>query len=291
MPEPDLVTHLLAALAACLISFLSATAGLTGAFLLVPFQISVLGLGSPSVSATNHLYNVVAAPGGFSGYRKQRRMVWPLAWAMILGTVPGVLAGIVLRLRYLPDPAAFKVFAGAVLGLLGVVLFYRLRPWARRNDPPPTGGPVEPLTGDWIHARYRHGDAEYSANLPLLALFSALVGVAGGAYGVGGGIFTSAFLIGVYRLPVHTTAGATLISTWVASIAGTLGFALLARSGLGSALNASPLWTLGLAMGIGGMLGGRLGARAQRRLPSTLIGTGLAFFLLLLGAAYVTGLR
>ena len=55
MPELDLATHLLAALAAFVISFLSATAGLTGAFLLLPFQISVLGLGAPSVSATNHL--------------------------------------------------------------------------------------------------------------------------------------------------------------------------------------------------------------------------------------------
>ena len=39
--------------------------------------------------------------------------------AMIAGTVPGVFAGTVLRLRYLPDPAAFRVFAGCVLGALG----------------------------------------------------------------------------------------------------------------------------------------------------------------------------
>ena len=147
------------------------------------------------------------------------------------------------------------------------------------------------LDGSWRQARFRYGGQEYSANLPMLVLFSAVVGVAGGAYGVGGGIFTSAFLIGLYRLPVHTTAGATLLSTWVASIAGTLGFTLLARSGFGGAAEAAPLWTLGLAMGVGGMLGGRLGAKIQRFLPSTLIGVVLALFLLALGAAYVSGYR
>jgi uncharacterized membrane protein YfcA len=38
--------------------------GISGAFLLLPFQMSVLGYTNPSVSATNQFYNVVATPGG-----------------------------------------------------------------------------------------------------------------------------------------------------------------------------------------------------------------------------------
>ena len=40
-------------LAACVISFFTSMVGISGAFLLVPFQMSVLGFASPSASATN----------------------------------------------------------------------------------------------------------------------------------------------------------------------------------------------------------------------------------------------
>ena len=122
MPTLDLGMHLLGAAAAFVISLVSATAGLTGAFLLVPFQVSVLGLGAPSVSGTNHFYNVVAAPGGFSEYRRQGRLLWPVALVMVAGTAPGVLAGVALRVRLLPDPSAFRQFAGGVLAVLGLLL-------------------------------------------------------------------------------------------------------------------------------------------------------------------------
>jgi uncharacterized membrane protein YfcA len=37
--------------------------GISGAFLLLPFQMSVLGYVGPSVSATNLVFNLYAAPG------------------------------------------------------------------------------------------------------------------------------------------------------------------------------------------------------------------------------------
>jgi uncharacterized membrane protein YfcA len=280
--------HLLAAGAAFLISLVSATAGVTGAFLLVPFQVSVLGLGSPSVSATNHLYNVVAAPGGILGYREQRRMVWSVAAMLILGTVPGIFGGIFLRVRCLQDPAAFRPFVGGVLFALGLLLFVRTR--STRTGPAPSGATQTDVTAvetGWLHIRYRFGGEPYSVAVPPLVLFSLLIGTVGGAYGIGGGVFTSAYLIGVCRLPVHSTAGATLLATFVASCVGALGFAAVSWTGTGNGAPAAPLWSLGLVMGIGGLAGGYLGARLQRRLPSRMIAVVLAVFLLLLGVAYL----
>ena len=46
-------------------------AGISGAVLLLPFQVSVLGTPSPAVTPTNLLYNVVAAPGGLYRYWRQ----------------------------------------------------------------------------------------------------------------------------------------------------------------------------------------------------------------------------
>ena len=50
-------------------------------------------------------------------------MVWPLTWAVILGTLPGVLAGAVIRVKYLPDPTTFKRFVSVVLQYIGFRLF------------------------------------------------------------------------------------------------------------------------------------------------------------------------
>ena len=42
------------------ISFFTSMGGVSGAFLLLPFQLSFLGYTTPSVSATNQLFNIVA---------------------------------------------------------------------------------------------------------------------------------------------------------------------------------------------------------------------------------------
>ena len=60
------------------VSFFASMGGISGAFLLLPFQMSVLGYTNPSVSGTNHFYNIVAIPSGVYRYVKEKRMVWPL---------------------------------------------------------------------------------------------------------------------------------------------------------------------------------------------------------------------
>ena len=53
------------------ISSFTSMAGVSGAFLLLPFQVSVLHYSAPSVSATNHVFNVVAIPSGVYRYIKE----------------------------------------------------------------------------------------------------------------------------------------------------------------------------------------------------------------------------
>ena len=104
------------------ISFFTSMGGVSGAFMLLPFQVSVLHFDSPAVSATNHLFNIVAIPSGVYRYIREGRMVWPLTWAVIIGTLPGVFIGSIVRIRYLPDPTSFKRFAALVLLYIGIRL-------------------------------------------------------------------------------------------------------------------------------------------------------------------------
>ncbi len=41
------------------------------------------------------------------------RLVWPLAWAVTLGTLPGVILGGFIRLTWLPDPGPFQALPAA----------------------------------------------------------------------------------------------------------------------------------------------------------------------------------
>jgi uncharacterized membrane protein YfcA len=56
--------EVVALVAALVVAVVTTPAGVSGAVLLLPFQVSVLGMPSPSVTPANLLYNVVASPGG-----------------------------------------------------------------------------------------------------------------------------------------------------------------------------------------------------------------------------------
>jgi hypothetical protein len=106
-------------LVAFIVSFITSMGGVSGAFLLLPYQMSVLGYVAPSVSATNQVFNIIGIPSGVYRYFREGRMVWPLTWAVIIGTLPGVFLGAWIRIFYLPDPKNFKLFAGFVLLYIG----------------------------------------------------------------------------------------------------------------------------------------------------------------------------
>lgn len=76
-------------LVAFAVSFFTSMGGISGAFLLLPFQMTFLGYTNTSVSATNQLYNVFSNPGGVFRYYREKRMLWPLSWIVMAGAVPG----------------------------------------------------------------------------------------------------------------------------------------------------------------------------------------------------------
>jgi uncharacterized protein len=229
--------------AAFAISAVSAPGGVSGAVLLLPFQVSVLGTPSPAVTPTNLLYNVVATPGALYRYWRQGQTGGNLAAVLIAGTLPGVVAGSVVRVELLPGPRLFDLVVGAVLLPLGG--------WLALTQPG-----HEPA--DSRHVRL---------SWPVLVLLALVVGCVGGIYGIGGGSIIAPILISAGR-PAADVAPAALASTLVTSAAGVVTFTILAAHAHGS---VAPNWPTGIALGVGGLLGSYLGARLQSRLPERLI--------------------
>jgi uncharacterized protein len=258
-------TEVVAVVAAYVIAVLSTPAGISGAVLLLPFQVSVLGTPSPSVTPTNLLYNVISTPGALYRYWRQGQTGGRLALVLIAGTLPGVIAGSVIRVKVLPGPQVFDLVIAGVLIPLGA--------WLAVTRPPrPDQEPDRPVR---------------QIPVPVLIALAAMVGCVGGIYGIGGGSIRAPILIGSGRRAVEV-APAALAATFVTSVAGVITFTILS---VNQHAPVAPNWPTGIALGVGGLAGGYTGARIQARLPDVLIRRLVGFLVIAIGARYlVSGL-
>ena len=155
---------------------------------------------------------------------------------LIAGTMPGVIAGSVIRVELLPGPRVFDLVVAAVLLPLGI--------WLALTAPQRAGEPDRP-------ARL--------IPVPVLVVLSAAVGCVGGIYGIGGGSILAPVLLGSGR-KASEVAPAALASTFVTSVAGVITFTILALYEHGS---VAPDWPTGVALGVGGLAGAYTGAASS----------------------------
>jgi uncharacterized protein len=249
-------TQVVALAVAFVIAVVTTPAGVSGAVLLPPLQASVLDTRIMAIAPTNLVYNIIASPGALYRYWRQGQTGGRLTLVLIAGTVPGVVAGCVIRAVFLPGMAVFDFIVAAVLLPLGA--------WLALVRPPKL-------------------DSRRS-RLPRAALvvIAAAVGCVGGIYGVGGGSILAPVLIGDGHPPAKA-APAALASTFVTSVAGVLTFTLLAAHHHGR----PPDWPTGILLGIGGLAGGYVGAGLQHRLPEAAIRHGLGVVVVAVGAIFL----
>lgn len=290
-PASGVDTHPLVPFVAGLaVSFFTSMGGVSGAFLLLPFQMSVLGYTAPSVSATNHVFNIVAIPSGVYQYIREGRMLWPLTWAVIIGTLPGVFIGVWLRIRYLPDPKAFKCFAGLVMMYIGWrLLMDTVQPGKKSPGPSSKrgAGPVRVVTASLSSVQFTYAGGDYGFSPLTVYALCLLVGIAGGIYGIGGGSIVAPFFVAVIGLPVYAVAGAALMGTFVTSVAGVVFFHLLALAY--PEQSVSPDWQLGILFGLGGLIGMYAGARMQKYVSATAIKGILCAGVFYVAVRYIIG--
>jgi uncharacterized membrane protein YfcA len=283
--------------------------GVSGAFLLLPFQVSFLGYTHPSVSATNQVFNIVAIPSGVYRYWKEGRMVWPLTWIVIIGTLPGVFIGAFIRVAYLPNPKDFKHFAAIVLLYIGGKMIVdllkknagtshakaseeRFLEMVRKfNSKKYAGDADEYLSTARIthfnlkRLSYTFYDENFNVSFWGIFILSFIVGIIGGIYGIGGGSIIAPFFVTFFGLPVYTVAGAALMGTFVTSIAGVVFYHIIAP--YYPHVSVAPDWLLGALFGIGGMGGMYLGARCQKHVPAKAIKWMLAGIIIFTAAKYM----
>ncbi len=267
------------------ISFFTSMAGISGAFLLLPFQMSVLGFTTTSVTSTNFLFNVTGTPGGVYRYIKECRFAWPVALIIVAGIIPGVLIGYYIRIRFLPDPKSFKFFVGIVLLFVAFKLIKDA--WAKS-----TGGQekscsledrVDNVSLALKKTRFNFKNVTHTFSTSGLLGLAFIVGIVGGVYGIGGGSIIAPFLITFFKLPVYTIAGAVLLGTFASSVAGVAFYSLIPINGA----VAPPDWILGILFGAGGLLGMYFGAKMQKYISEKLIKLVLGIIVFIIASRYI----
>jgi len=289
------------------VSIFASTAGISGAFILLPFQFSVLNFTSPAVSATNQLYNIFGIPGGLIRYIKEGRMLWQLALIVAVGTLPGVVAGAYIRILWLPEPDAFKVFASFVLFYIGIRLLFEIIKPIKKNTSNAEIKFNEYIKNNQISKKntsdlpkinvlkfnlkileYEFVEEKFSVSVLVIFIISMIVGIVGGIYGIGGGAIIVPIYVAFFGLPVYTIAGASLMGTFVTSIFGVITYELLSLQFPN--INVAPDWVLGILFGIGGFLGMYAGARLQKFLPAKIIKGILLIIILFTAINYLSTL-
>jgi len=233
-------------LAGFVLATITTPVGVSGAVFLLPVQMSLLGVPSPRVTPTNLMYNVISGPGALLRFRRRSQFDWSLTLQLLAGSVPGVVLGSVIRVYVAADPDTFRLLAAAVLMPVGVFIL--------RRSPLPQSGRERPR----LRAR-------------TVRTLAFGVGIVGGIYGIGGGSVLGPILVGT-GMAVATVAPAALASTWVTSLVGVGAYAVISLEAPGT---VAPDWSLGLAMGLGGLVGGWVGASIQPHIPERVLRTVL----------------
>ena len=250
--------ELIGALIAFVLAMITAPAGVSGAVFLLPVQVSLLDVPSPAVTPTNLLYNVVATPGALLRFWRTGQPRSALARVLLLGTLPGVVVGAVLRTTVLDEPRTFLVVVACVLVPLGSWLVV-----GRRSR----GGTADPPLPRWLWP------------------VTSAVGVLGGIYGIGGGSILAPVLLAA-GFSIATVSGAALLATFVTSAGGIVAYQVLALV-INTGDPISPRWTLGFALGACGLLGSYVGARLQPYVPEIGLRRLLGVLAVLIGARYL----
>ena len=248
LSDPTPLAHsagriVVAAAAAFVAGVMNAIAG-GGTLLTFP---ALVAAGLPPLVA-NATSTVALMPGALSsmlGYRAE--LQGARRWALSL-TVPSLLGGALGAWALLRTPATTfgLIVPWLVLGATALFLVQRpLLAWAKQHE-----------------AESAHSvDVTQGPVALRMLLFQFAVGIYGGYFGAGVGIFMLAALGFMGLTNIHRMNGLKNWSGFCMNIVATLVFAL---SGIVD-------WTIALTMAVGAIAGGYIGSRSAQRLPQQFV--------------------
>jgi uncharacterized membrane protein YfcA len=228
--------------------------GVGGALVLVPALLFLYPDADPlAITAISLAVVLVNALGATVAYTRQKRIDYRNGVVFAMGTIPGVILGI-LTLQ-LVSRQAFGLIFGLVMVAIAVFLSFR---------------PEPKKLAELVNGSYR-------CNRPLGFSLSVGAGYLAGLLGIGGGIVHVPVMVYIMCFPTHVaTATSSFILVFTAAAGGLMH---LSQGSYG------PDWTIVLWLAAGVVIGSQLGARLSKRVH------GRTLIRLLAVALALTGIR
>lgn len=265
-----LLRQLLLFLMAFIVALTASQGGISGAFLMIPAQIYILGISSPIISSTNYFFNILGIPITLYRYLKEGRLLMPLTITLAISTCLGAAIGTYLRVMYIFNYGSFKYLVAAVLIILSIHLAFSIpRVRFRRISLN-----IEIISVSIQRVLFKYGEEIFSFNPLKLALISFIVGIVSGSYGIGGAAFLSPILMTFFGMPAYVITGSTLTSDLIVSLASASSYTLL---------RVLPNVVNGVCMGLGALLGIYIGTGIQRKIPESVIRVIVSVIAFLIG--------
>ncbi len=236
----------------------------------MPICLNFFGFTNSSVSPTNFVYNLVAMPLGVWRLHREKRVLWGFSGLILLGSLPGIFLGTVLRCTWLQNPGDFKLFVGLVLLALLWPLVRSLKgtdsPVSRAEQAFLRERKAPTVSYTKKHINYFFGGESFSLPISHLVWASLIIGLVGGIYGIGGAAIIAPLLIGFFQVPIYLVNGVSLVAGWLGSIFGLISYAFIWPI-LSNSAPIYPDLKLGILFGLGGLVGVYWGSRLQGQLP------------------------
>lgn len=259
------------------VSAVSSPTGISGGFLILPICMNFLNFTSLAVSPTNFIFNITAMPAGLWRLASEKRLLWGLGLILALGSLPGIVIGMLLRNTWLKEASDFKIFVALVLSALAINLGRSLKGHAlseraekkfreeQKKGAGPAPGRIQTSYAAW-RLNFNFGGEDFSVSIIALSGTSLLVGLVGGVYGIGGAAIIAPILISFFRLPIYVVNGASLLAGWAAAVFGLVSFVFIWPL-ISGGEPIYPDFKLGFLFGLGGLAGVYAGSAAQRFIP------------------------
>lgn len=215
------------------VGFLLGLLGGGGSVLAVPLLLYVVGVPNAHLAIGTSALGVSAnAVAALAGHARRGTIKWPCALTFAASGAAGAALGAMLG--RMVDPAPLTLLFAAAMVLVALSM---LRPAAAGGDPE-------------VHLTWHMA--------PRLVGLGALVGVAAGFFGIGGGFLIVPGLMAGSGMPMQNAVGSSLVSVAV------FGF----TTAVTYALNGDVLWDIAGMMILGGALGAAAGVFIGGRLAA-----------------------
>jgi uncharacterized membrane protein YfcA len=256
----------------------------------LPFNLSVFGFTTVSVSPTVQLETFLNPFGALLGFRRNGQWNLDFALPLCAGAAGGALVGPFIRVGWLPDPVPFKAAVGVALIFVAAQMLSRLRFRAAALAAAPASrvGPmlIRTVARGWS-LEIDYGEGPRRMSTLGLVLLGAGVGVVGTTLGVGGGFLLVPILAEFYHLPMRVIVAASIPFVTVLSGVGLLTFNLGVPLVTGQVVPTE--WAWGCFTGGGAILGSWCATHSQRHVPEWALRMLLGLSNGAVGVLYVLG--